>query len=388
MMLYMAVNNVENAQVTLDRAHLQVEKATNAVTSAQNAYNEACAKYGPNSKEAQDALAKLNTAQDALTVAQERASEAQRNYNNTLIFSALSVIPSLITAFTSIITIVPALTGGIDAVSGALDFLSANPIMLVIAGIAALVLGLIYAYQHCGPFRDVINDIAGVLSGAFSWALQHIQLILIVLLGPIGAVIDIILNWKTVSADLRDVLNFLWNDILVPIAKFLEEVFLKAIDDVTGAIKPFQSAISAVSSVAGDVSKGISDIGGALSHLCFAHAGPQAEEFNKTIKDSITLTDALTGKVGNLSSSLMGVGGAVGVGGVTGSISGIAAAAAPKGTTITINGPLLQMQGSADKATAQAAAKLLEDRLKNVTVEPSSHAAFSSHKRILLGWNK
>ena len=51
MSLYMAVNNIENAQVSLDRAHLMVEKSTNAVTSAQNAYNTAVTKYGPNSKE-------------------------------------------------------------------------------------------------------------------------------------------------------------------------------------------------------------------------------------------------------------------------------------------------------------------------------------------------
>ena len=46
-MLYMAVNNVENSEVSLSRAHLTEEKAANAVTLAQQAYNKAVAEYGP-----------------------------------------------------------------------------------------------------------------------------------------------------------------------------------------------------------------------------------------------------------------------------------------------------------------------------------------------------
>jgi flagellar biosynthesis chaperone FliJ len=364
MSLWMAVNNVENAQVALDRAHLQVEKATNAVTAAQLAYNTACEKYGPNSKEAQDALAKLQTAQDALTVAQERAGEAQRNYDNTIMFSAMTIIPSLITAFTSITKIGPAVDTAIGGMSDAMDFLAANPIVLVIAGIAALVAGLIFAYENCKPFRDAVNDIGAALGGTI----------------------------LTAANDLRDALNFLWNNVLVPIADFLEKVFLKAIDDVVGAIKPFQTAVSDVSGVAGDLSKGVSDLGGALSHLCFVHAAPAAEIFNKTLKESIDLTDALTGKTNSLASSLFSVSGSVGGPGGVGGGGGIGAAAAlaagGRGPMINITAPLVQIQGSADKATAQMAAHLVQQSLKNVTVEPTSHGTWAEHKRILLGYNK
>ena len=67
---------LENAEVTLDRAHVTLEKDTNAVQAAQEKYNEAVAKYGPNSQEATDAANKLKAAQDALTVAHERADRS------------------------------------------------------------------------------------------------------------------------------------------------------------------------------------------------------------------------------------------------------------------------------------------------------------------------
>ena len=49
-----------------------------------------------------------------------------------------------------------------DGLSMALWTLAANPIVLVIAGIAALAIGLYEAYEHCEPFRDAINAIGSV----------------------------------------------------------------------------------------------------------------------------------------------------------------------------------------------------------------------------------
>jgi hypothetical protein len=332
MMLYMGINNIENAQVALNRAHVQVERSTDALTAAQLAYDKAVAEYGPNSANAQDALAKLHTAQDALTVSQERASEAQRNYDNTIIFSALTVIPSLITAFASITTIAPSVTGAIDAIGGAMDFLAANPIVLVIAAVAALVLGLIYAYEHCKPFRDAINDIGTVL----------------------------------------------------------KDIFVAAINLALGPIKAFEDALEGAYSVVKDVEGGIGKLGSVLSHLCFVHATPSAQEFNKTLTESIGLTDALSGKVSTLTGHLSGVAGAAGAMGVEGGVGGVGAVAAAgaKAPTISINGPLVQIQGSADKKTAELAAQLVQDKLKNVLIQPTSPGALITHKRVRIGYNQ
>ena len=68
--LVTSISSIENAETSLDRAHVTVEKDTNAVQAAQEKYNEAVAKYGPNSQQAKDAADKLKAAQDAFSVAQ------------------------------------------------------------------------------------------------------------------------------------------------------------------------------------------------------------------------------------------------------------------------------------------------------------------------------
>ena len=57
----------------------------------------------------------------------------------------------------------------------ALWTLAANPIVLVIAGIAALAIGLYEAYEHCKPFRDAINEVGAVLGGAVKAAFNAVS---------------------------------------------------------------------------------------------------------------------------------------------------------------------------------------------------------------------
>jgi hypothetical protein len=73
--------------------------------------------------------------------------------------------------------------------SGAMAFLAANPIILVIAAIAALILGLIWLWNNCPPFRDAIiaifsaigSAIGGVIDGVvavFKWLVDMASRIL------------------------------------------------------------------------------------------------------------------------------------------------------------------------------------------------------------------
>ena len=128
-MLYMAVNNIENAQTSLARANLTEEKAANSVTLAQQAYNVAVAKYGETSIQAQDAANKLNLAIETQQVDQERVTEASRNYNSTLMMSALTVIPAVI----NVMTLASHATQMWEGAQAALDVvMDANPIGLVV----------------------------------------------------------------------------------------------------------------------------------------------------------------------------------------------------------------------------------------------------------------
>ncbi|HMK94849.1 MAG TPA: hypothetical protein VK536_05540 [Candidatus Limnocylindrales bacterium] len=293
--LVMSVYSLESAEVSLDRAHVMVEKDTTAVTLAQQTYNKAVLDYGVNSIQAKDAADKLKDAQDALTVAQERVGVAQNNVNSAIMMSAVMIIPSAMTMFTSLNTLMTAYPGIATAVSGAtevmgtaMDFLAANPIFLVIAGLVALGLGLYEAYEHCAPFREAVNEIGAVLEGAFKTALTAIE--------------------KAIS-DVGSVLRFVWNDVLKPVGEFLKDVLVADFDAVMAPIKLFEDAINAVAKVAKPLTDLIGGLGNALKGLCFAHAAPAAEEFNSQISKSIELSKGLTENLNPLSQGLMSVSG-------------------------------------------------------------------------------
>ncbi len=223
--LVAGISGIENAEVALDRAYVTVEKGTNAVTSAQEKYTAAVAKYGPSSREAQDAAAKLQAAQDALTVAHERVDVAQRNLNDRMMMTAMTVVPSVIGVIGSLSTITESWTAiqgaaavASDALGSALDFLAANPIMAVILVIGLIVAALVAAYNACPPFRDAVNAIAGVLSGALGAALSAI----------------------------RGALEWLWNNVLVPLGNFLAGEFNVAIQVVSAVFAALSWAVSEV----------------------------------------------------------------------------------------------------------------------------------------------
>ena len=302
--LAMSVGNIENSEVSLDRAHVTLEKDTNAVQSAQEKYNEAVGKYGANSQQAIDASDKLKAAQDALSVAQERVDEAQRNMNQTIVMSALTIIPSVIGAFTSLSTVLTSfgLVGGAttvvsDGLSMALWTFAANPIVLVIAGIAALAIGLYEAYEHCKPFRDAINEVGGVLGGAVKAAFNAVSEVANFLWNdvfkPFGEFLaDVFVNlylkpleiaWNALSIALQ----WIWHNVLEPVANFFKGALSEAINFVMAPINLFETAISKVSSLAKPLTDIIGGLTGALKSMCFAHAAPAAEEFNKQLTAGI-----------------------------------------------------------------------------------------------------
>ena len=110
----------------------------------------------------------------------------------------------------------------IPAVGAAFSFLAANPIVLVIAAIAALILGLMWLWNNCPPFRDAIigvfNAIAGaikpivnVIVGIFKLWWQGVQLyvgfIVAVIKGIIGVAQAIVEPIKTAFTGLVSALT-------------------------------------------------------------------------------------------------------------------------------------------------------------------------------------
>ena len=92
----------------------------------------------------------------------------------------LIVVGKLITAVGSIMTLLPKLSSIISTVKtafGALNtVLAANPIILVIAAIAALVAAFIYLWNNCEEFRqfwiDLWENIKAVVAAVGEWLLS------------------------------------------------------------------------------------------------------------------------------------------------------------------------------------------------------------------------
>jgi len=328
--LITSVYSLESAETALDKAHVTVEKDTNIVTAAQNAYNIAVAKFGSDSPQAELAASKLKAAQDALTVANQRVTDAQNSMNQTIMTSALTIIPSVIGIVGSLSQVMeayPAIAGAVsvatDGIGTAMDFLSANPIVLVIAGIALLAVGLYEAYEHCAPFRDAINEIGTVLGGgvkaAFTALSDAANFLWNDVLKPLGEFIYntfitvYIVPLEDAFNDLKIVLTALWNDVLVPVGNFLKGAFSDAISFVMSIIKPFEDAINLVSKALSPITDGIGTLTNALKSMCFAHAAPAAEEFNKQLTQGINLSNQMTQKLDPLKQGLLGVAGGANV---------------------------------------------------------------------------
>jgi hypothetical protein len=131
------------------------------------------------------------------------------------VFNWLDKNQGLVKTLTPIVAV---LAGGVLAVVGALrlwaviqgivnTLMDANPIGLVVLAIAGLALGIIYAYNHFKPFRQIIGDVWDALKTFGNWISQHWKLIVDLLLGPIGVVITNLGTVKQIIKDVTDALG-------------------------------------------------------------------------------------------------------------------------------------------------------------------------------------
>jgi TP901 family phage tail tape measure protein len=126
--------------------------------------------------------------------------------------------------------------------------LDANPIGLVVIAIAALVAGVIYAYNHFKVFRDVVKGVFDWLKGAVVTVIHfvgdHWKLILGVLTGPIGlAVLFISSHFKQIVSfvsglpgKIASAAKGMWDG--------MKDAFRSAIDWVIGAWNGLKFAIN------------------------------------------------------------------------------------------------------------------------------------------------
>ena len=230
--------------------------------------------------------------------------------------------------------------GALTAITAALDAaLLANPIGLVIAAIAALVVGIVAAYEHFKTFRDVVNEIGSFLRGVFIGAVNALEsafgllktafeaivdagkkiydalypirgAILIPLIGTIGPLVAAVLLVKEAFEVLPGVISTVTSAVSGFFNSIANSEFVKlSIDKVTKAFEDTKNIIEGIGSfaarifkdVAGVVQTVIDKIGGFVAK---AKDFPGVKQAIDAISDAVKvlnrLFDDTIGKIGSI----------------------------------------------------------------------------------------
>ncbi len=148
-------------------------------------------------------------------------------------------IGKLVGAVGNIIKILPSLKAGLDA-------LAANPIILIIAAVVAI---LILLYTKCEAFREAINNLISTLGEALKPALDAVMLVLDLIMQIIQPIIDLVGGILAVVVNLVSEALQPFVDIINMIFGILQPLFDMLSLAVDMFLMPIQTAISALFSV-------------------------------------------------------------------------------------------------------------------------------------------
>lgn len=341
--LYQGYDRLERSQYAVQQANLLVKSSLNSVDDAQRRYNDAVEKFGEDSPQARAALADLQVAQERLALAQEKANLVQNDLSNAYMSFAVSILPASISMASSMGKVIESLNALRGQEVGALvaskasyvahaiaqgastaatqvmttaqaalnAVMSVNPIFLVVAALAALTAGLAWAYQNCEWFRNGVNWLWEQISVYLQPAIDAVTLAI----SNLGKVWDAVLGamrwvWDHTIAPILDALNWVWNTL----TGASTSVTAGTTADVETSIPGFASGFEGV------VSK--------PTLMLVGEAGPEAV-----------------------------------------SITPIGAPPIPKtqsGSMVSINAPLVYIEGSADEKTAKLAGEIVMRQLRRL----------------------
>jgi len=334
--LYNAYDRVQDMTVSVDRANLAVKTTLNSVEDAQRRYNATVEKYGVESEQAVSASKDLQLAQERYQVAVERADMIQGNLNETMVQSAISVIPMAITMIDSLVRIKQSWAAAQAALNVVMN---ANPILLIVTAVGLLIAAVAVAYATCEPFRNAINQIGATLMDIFKPAIDAVSSALSWL-------------WNNVVQPFINGLKWL-SDSLASVAGWFNTIGSNATTS-SGMIDSYtQSMIDLYQTVGQPPSTGLIE---SFEFLDKAMKGIEAPELKISPFADETMKGIPLGTV-----------------------------APARSVTLIMNSPLVNIEGSADRETARLAADLVEEKLRNVLVEASSSSAPGTHKRVRTG---
>jgi phage-related protein len=163
---------------------------------------------------------------------------------------------------------------GIQAAFNAV--MDVNPIILVVAAIALLVAGIIYAYTHFKTFRDIVDDVGRALKtgfmDAFNWVKgavtdvvdfikTHWEMLLTIFTGPIGLVVAFLkTHWDQIVSDVSSfvssVTNFI-SGLVTTVENFFTSLFTSLYNTEKNG---WSNIVNAVSTFVSDVVNFISGL--------------------------------------------------------------------------------------------------------------------------------
>lgn len=239
---------------------------------------------------------------------------------------------------------------GIQAAFNAV--MDANPIVLVVLAIAALVAGVILAYTHFKSFRDAVQDamhgVQVAVDTVVKFVSDHWKLLVAIILGPLGLIIDgLVTHWSAVEHGFEAAYNAVagvvrtaigviksiispyiqWNEDIFRVAwAVIEKIFQVAWTAIKGYVTVNVDAIKTVlgwfgklgslfggwwddaaKAVSGMIDKLVGFVAKIPSRINSALSGLPAMLFKagvNAIKSLISGIESMFGAVGNVVSSL------------------------------------------------------------------------------------
>lgn len=187
--------------------------------------------------------------------------------------AVVAAVGPILVALGTVMGAVGKITGAVEILSGAfvklIGFLAANPFILVIAGIAALVAGLIWAYNNVEWFRNGVNTaftfIKNVMIGAFSTVWENLKGTFTGIMNFVKAQIE---NMKLIFNGLIDFFNGVftgnwrkaWDGIVNVFKGIFGGIVNSAKAPVNAMIKMINDFINLANKV--KIPKGVPGIGG------------------------------------------------------------------------------------------------------------------------------
>ena len=122
-------------------------------------------------------------------------------------------IAEVISSVAAIGATITAVTSAIGALSGVMTVLT-NPVFLVIAAIAALAAGLIYAYKHSETFRNIVDSVFNTIKTVVLTVIQTVTTVIRTGAATASSIFNAVKNTITsVFNAIRSVTTSVWNAI-------------------------------------------------------------------------------------------------------------------------------------------------------------------------------